>query len=58
MKYTVADDFRITVLDYVPNIQQIEYWGFMTFEGERREVRDIHRTQEGIQIELYPKNFI
>lgn len=56
MIYTVADDFRIVTLDWTPNMFDIEYWGYMFFDGIRREVREIHRTQNGIQIELYPRH--
>ncbi len=29
--------------------------GFLMVGGELREVKEIHRTNQGIQIELYPK---
>lgn len=51
--YTVADGSSITTLDHTPNIAEIERSGFFLFQGEQREVRGIHRTPKGVQIELW-----
>lgn len=47
-KYIWGGDHPIT-LDFIPNIQE----EFMWWRGECREVRDIHYTTNGKQIELY-----
>lgn len=48
---TVCDAKRNEIhwLDYTPNTTS----GFMYFRGELREIRDIHYTKLGTQIELY-----
>ncbi len=50
---TVADTtslMGIYPLDYMPDTKS----GFMFFQGALREIRDIHETKNGKQIELYP----
>ena len=48
---TVCDSRRNEIhwLDYMPNIES----GFMYFRGALREIRDVHYTKSGTQIELY-----
>lgn len=41
--------YRIYQLDYQPNLKD----PFIFWAGELREIRDIHFTKNGIQIELY-----
>lgn len=38
-----------TMLDYTPRTDT----GFMMWRGELREIREVHQTRNGIQIELY-----
>lgn len=50
---TVCDPiYGIITLDYTPAIRKIEYEGWFMFRGELREVRDVHWTANGVQIEL------
>lgn len=50
--YDPSGVIHITTLDYTPNIEHIRYYGFFMFRGVLREVRDIHQTKNGTQIEL------
>jgi hypothetical protein len=53
--YTLVDSRysnHPTTLDFIPNINNIEYCGFMMWQGQLREVVEIHKTKNGIQIEL------
>ncbi len=38
----------------VPNIQRLVEQGFLYLDGKLREVREIHQTIKGMQIELFP----
>ncbi len=52
-KITVADTtslMGIYTLNDIPDTKS----GFMFFQGALREIRDIHETKNGKQIELYP----
>lgn len=50
--FTICDSDTIHVLSVLPSIGQIRANGFLYFEGRLREVREIHITRNGIQIEL------
>lgn len=54
MSVTVADGKSITSLDFTPDTSK----GFIFFQGSLREIRDVHKTSGGVQIELYPKESI
>lgn len=50
----VADSYGLTKLqqiEYIPDIRT----GFIYFNGQLREIRDVHETNNGMQIELYPR---
>lgn len=51
MKIYVADRYHVSDYgsEFMPNLSS----GFMWFEGHLREVREVHHTNKGIQIELY-----
>lgn len=53
---TVADGSDIREYPY-PRYRVLDHEreGFMMFNGQMREIREVHRTQNGIQIELYPR---
>lgn len=40
------------ILDFTPNLTALNYYGWMWWKGEQREIREIHVTKSGIQIEL------
>lgn len=41
-------------VDYGGPVSQFRlYQGFVPFRGEMREVRDVHQTKNGVQVELY-----
>lgn len=46
--YTIADGQRVVEVEGMPNITD----GWIDFEDQRREVREINQTSEGVQIEL------
>jgi hypothetical protein len=52
MIITVAYHNWIKTLDWTPNIPLCEYTGFIRLDGDLKEIREIHRTKNGIQIEL------
>lgn len=56
--YDPSGYHEFNVLDWWPDISHIERVGFMMFNGSIREVRDVHRTKSGIQIELYKLFYI
>lgn len=39
-------------LDFTPDLAHIENVGFMHYRGELREVEAVHRTRNGVQIQL------
>lgn len=39
-------------------VDKIEREGFLMFGGHLREVRQVHRTQSGVQIELYKGSIV
>ena len=52
MIFSICDSGNIHVLNVMPDMYHIQKTGCFYFQGILREVRDIHRTQKGIQIEL------
>lgn len=51
ISYSVADGRRVRVVESLPQIVD----GFIQWNGERREVRDVHNVRSGTQIELIEK---
>jgi hypothetical protein len=59
ISFSVADGETVTESHF--SVSKVRRSGFMVWNGQLREVRELHQTDRGFQAELYPHivpNFI